>query len=236
MVPEKFRLDSIGRFLIAAFELRRPGLTAWTPQIERELLAESEAELVRMEVQCRELGVDDPAYWQKVRGALQSVLMPRYAVLAKDEIALAQAGYKLWRGGDLLSRVGYAGVGLVLGAAMVEIPWIPIEGKWVPWALFIAGPLIPDAQLWFYRRRYERRLNALVQDLGRAGERLDTYRSIAELRQTFGEPLSESASAPAVVAAANASITKELSTPPAATEPEASLRSDAESAARRLKH
>ena len=41
MVPEKYRLDAIGRFFIAAFERRRPGLNDWTPEVERELLAES---------------------------------------------------------------------------------------------------------------------------------------------------------------------------------------------------
>jgi len=188
MVPEKYRLESIGRFLLAAFERQRPGFTAWTPEVEYELLVESEAELAQMEVQCRELGVDDPGYWKKARALLSSVLIPRYAALAKEELALAKSGYHLWRGGDLIARGAFAVAGLLLGAAAVEIPWIPIEAKWVPWAMFIAGPLLPDAQLWFFNKRYQRRLNALVRDLANAGKSIEAYRSIAEMQQALGDP------------------------------------------------
>ena len=139
-----------------------------------------------MEAQCRELGVDDPSYWAKVRGLLTTVLMPRYASLAREEIKLSRAGYHLWRGGDLVARLAFAAVGLLLGAAAVEIPWIPVQEKWVPWLLFVGGPMLPDAQLWFYRRRHAKRLKQLIADLAGAGASLDTYRSIAELQQTLG--------------------------------------------------
>jgi hypothetical protein len=188
MVPEKYRLAAVGRFLLEAFERRRPGLTDWTPQLERELLAESEAALQEMARQCKEFGVDDPPYWQKVRGALEAVLLPRYAVLAKREIALAKADYHLWRGGDLLARLAFAGAGLVLGALAVAIPWIPVTEKWVPWVLFVGGPFIPDAQLWYFRRRHGRRLQALIDDLAKADATLDTYRPLSELQRTYGEP------------------------------------------------
>ena len=37
MVPEKYRLAAVGRFLLDQFELRRPGIREWTPQIEASL-------------------------------------------------------------------------------------------------------------------------------------------------------------------------------------------------------
>jgi hypothetical protein len=188
MAPEKYRLENVGRFLLQSFERRRPALDAWTPAVEEELRSECEAELVQMERQCRELGVDDPAYWQKVRGALQAVLLPRYRALAKEEMALAKADYGLWRGGDLIARLAFAAVGLVLGGLAVAIPWIPVTEKWVPWALFIAGPFLPDAYFWWYRRRYRKKLEALVADLASAGQSLDTYRPLSELQRAFGEP------------------------------------------------
>ncbi|MBS2025540.1 MAG: hypothetical protein JST92_24340 [Deltaproteobacteria bacterium] len=188
MVPEKYRLAAVGRFLLDAFERRRPGLAAWTPEVEQALLAEAEAELVQMEKQCKELGLNDPEYWGKVRAAIQAVLLPRYAQLARNEIALTRRDYDLWRGGDLVARLAYAGVGLVLGAAAVAIPWIPVTEKWVPWALFLVGPLLPDAQLWFYRRRYQKRVDELVNDLARADLALDTYRPLSELQRSIGEP------------------------------------------------
>jgi hypothetical protein len=154
--------------------------------VERSLRGEAEATLADMERQCRELGFDDPGYWQKVRAALDSVLLPRYTALAKEEIELAKAGYHLWRNGDLLARIGFAGAGLVLGALAVEIPWIPVTEKAVPWLLFLAGPFIPDAQLWYYRRRLERRLQTLVDDLARADLALDAYRPLSELQRALG--------------------------------------------------
>lgn len=190
MVPEKYRLAAVGRFLIDAFERRRPGLSAWGPEVETALLAEAEVELLQMEKQCLELGVDDPPYWQKLRGAITAILLPRYAQLARAELALARREYDLWRGGDLLARLAYAGSGLVIGGLMVAIPWIPVYEKWVPWALFVLGPFIPDAQLWWYRRRHQKRLDAVVADLAKADASLELYRPLSELQRTFGEPFS----------------------------------------------
>jgi hypothetical protein len=167
---------------VEAFERRRPGLSGWTPEVESSLRAEAEAALLDMERQCRELGFEDPLHWQRVRGALDSVLMPRYAALARQELALAAADYHLWRGGDLVARLAFAGVGLLLGVAAVEIPWIPVTEKWVPWVLFLAGPFLPDAQLWFYRKRLERRLQSIVDDLTKADLALDAYRPLSELQ------------------------------------------------------
>jgi len=79
MVPEKYGLAAIGRFLIEQFELRRPGIKEWTPEVERSLRRDAEQELLQMERQLTELGVDDPPYWQRVRGALDDILLPRYA-------------------------------------------------------------------------------------------------------------------------------------------------------------
>jgi hypothetical protein len=187
MVPERYRLASVGRFLLEAFERRRPGLTAWSPEVEQGLLAEAEASLQEMERQCRELGLDDQAYWQKVRGVVRDVLLPRYAVIARREIELARAEYHLWRGGDLVARGAFALVGLVLGVIAVEVPQIPVSEKWVPWALFVAGPFLPDAQLWLFRKRLERRLQALVDDLARADQSLETYRPISELARVMAQ-------------------------------------------------
>jgi hypothetical protein len=196
MVPEKYRLAAVGRFLLEAFERRRPGLTAWTPQVEDSLRTEAEGALVEMEKQCKEVGVDDPAYWQKARDAVETVILPRYAQLARTELKLAAQGYHLWRGGDLVARAAFGGAGLVLGALAVAIPWIPVTEKWVPWALFVAGPLLPDAQLWYFRWRHRRRLQAVVDDLAAADRAVDTYRPLAELERVMGGASAEPLAAP----------------------------------------
>ena len=186
MVLEKYRLAAVGRFLLEAFERRLPGLTAWTSEVEDSLRTEAEAALIEMEKQCKEVGVDDPAYWQKARDAVEALIIPRYAQLARQEIALAAKGHHLWRGGDLVARMAFAGTGLVLGALAVAIPWIPITEKWVPWALFIGGPFLPDAQLWFFGWRHRRRLQKIVSDLSEADKAVDTYRPLAELERALG--------------------------------------------------
>jgi len=72
------------------------------------------------------------------------------------------------------------------GALMVWIPWIPVYEKWVPWALFVLGPFLPDAYLWWYRRKHEKKLEALVEDLAREAETLDAYRPLSEIHEALG--------------------------------------------------
>ena len=108
MVPEKYRLAAVGHFLLEQFELRRPGFREWSPSVEASLRKDAEGELQVMEKQLRELGIDDPGYWQRVRRALDEILVPRYAALARAEIQLAKRDYGIWRGGDLIARATFA--------------------------------------------------------------------------------------------------------------------------------
>ena len=139
-----------------------------------------------MEQQCRELGVDDPPHWQRARAVVQDALLPRYARLAEAENAAAARDYGMWRGGDLVARASFALCGLVLGAIAVAVPWIPVQEKWVPWALFVLGPFLPDAYSWWYRRQHRKRLGALVADLAREGATLEAYRPLSEVQQSLG--------------------------------------------------
>jgi len=186
MVPEKYRLAAVGRFLLEQFELRRPGIREWTPQIEASLRQDAEGELQLMEKQARELGIDDSGYWQRVRRALDEILLPRYAALATEEIALAKRDYGIWRGGDLIARATFALAGFILGIICVEVPYIPIQAKWFPAVLLVLGPLFPDAVMWLHRRKWRRNLEALVADLHHASATLDTYRPLSELTRALG--------------------------------------------------
>ncbi len=188
MVPEKYRLAAVGRFLLEQFELRRPGIREWTPQIEESLRQEAEGELRLMEKQLRELGMDDQGYWQRVRRALDEILLPRYQALASEEIALAKRDYGIWRGGDLVARATFALAGFVLGIICVEVPYIPIQAKWFPALLLVLGPLFPEAVMLLHRRRWRRKLEALVSDLEHASRTLETYRPLSELTQSLELP------------------------------------------------
>jgi len=52
--------------------------------------------------------------------------------------------------------------------------------------------------MWLHRRRWRRRLEALVADLHHASETLDTYRPLSELTRALGMPseVSELSEAP----------------------------------------
>jgi hypothetical protein len=185
MLPEKYRLAAIGRYLLEAFERRRPTIATWDAQAEESLRAEAAAELLQMQKQLREMDMDDPPYWEKVADAINKIVIPRYMALARDENARAARDYGMWRGGDIVARATFAAAGLVLGAAAVAIPWIPVTEKWVPWLLFIGGPFVPDAYLWWYHRRHQKSLERLLGDLQRAGESMETYRPLSEVQRTL---------------------------------------------------
>src|ERR1700761_2332239 len=120
MVPERYQLAAVGRYLLDQFELRRPGLREWNAEVEASFRDQAEREIQQMEKQLHELGIDDPQYWQRVRRAVDDILLPRYGKIAQQEIELARREYGLWRGGDLLARAAFAGAGLVLGILCVE--------------------------------------------------------------------------------------------------------------------
>ena len=185
MVPEKYRLAAIGRYLLEAFERRRPAIATWDAQAEESLRAEAAAALAQMQQQLHEMEMDDPAYWEKVADAVTKVVIPRYLTLAKEENARAARDYGLWRGGDIVARATFAAVGLVLGAAAVAIPWIPVTEKWVPWLLFVGGPFVPDAYFWWYHRRYQKKLERLLGELARAGDSIEIYRPLSEVQRTL---------------------------------------------------
>jgi hypothetical protein len=200
MVPDKYRLAAVGRYLLEQFELRRPGLRHWSKEAEDSFRQQAEGELQLMQKQLRELGMDDAQYWQRVRRVLDEILLPRYGALATQEVALAARDYGIWRGGDLVARATFAAVGFVLGIVCVEVPYIPITAKWFPALLLVLGPLFPDAVMWLHRRRWQRKLDALVDDLGRASETLETYRPLSELTRALELPQEPAFEAPPVPA------------------------------------
>ena len=186
MVPEKYTLAAIGRHLLGAFERRRPAIESWDTKTEESLLGDARAELAQMRKQLGEMGMDDPEYWAHADEAVRRVIIPRYVAMAREENRKAARDYGLWRGGDLIARGAFAAVGLVLGAAAVAIPWIPVSEKWIPWALFVSGPFLPDAYFWWYHRSYQKKLDRLVTELAAAGEGLEKYRPLSEMQRLMG--------------------------------------------------
>jgi hypothetical protein len=73
---------------------------------------------------------------------------------------------------------------------MVKLPFIPIPQTWDLFAFLtmLAGPFIPDAQIWIYKRKHRRELEAIVADMRQAEEQLRLYQPLQEPRPRTAEP------------------------------------------------
>ena len=183
MYTERFSLGFVAGVLMAAAERRRPGLGPWSPAVRAQLEQAFRDELEPIRRSFFEL-FTDTAYWERLEKALFAESFPRYAALAEKATALEQRDYGLWRGGDLLARLAYAGGGLVVGALCVKIPWIPIPPTWDLFAFvtMLAGPFIPDAQVWWFKRRHDKSLQGVMQELSAAQQTQQLYQPLDPLQ------------------------------------------------------
>jgi len=185
---ERYSIPFLASVLISAAERRRPGLGPWSEKTKDEIRAVFQTELSQMRQQFFEL-FDDAAYWEKVERTLLDVCLPRYCALAEKQTNLERRDFGLWRGGDLVARGTYAAAGLLIGILMVRLPFIPIPQTWDLFAFLtmLAGPFIPDAQIWFYKRKHRRELEAIVADMRQAEEQLRLYQPLQEPRLRTAE-------------------------------------------------
>ncbi len=162
-VYSRYSLPELTGHVVASLERRRAAFSEWNAQTEAALTADARATLTQAHAGFVELA-DDEGHWQRVEHTLLTVALPRYFQLAKTQFALEQAGYGAWRRGDAISRAAYAGLGLLL-AAIVWRTAIPDWLEPLPLALFLGGPLLPDAQAWWAKRQYAKALAKLVDDM-----------------------------------------------------------------------
>ncbi len=167
--PSRYQLAELSAHLVSLLERRRGAFERWDAGTEAALAEEAKRAIDEAEQGFKELA-DDAPYWQRLEQALLTVTLPRYLRLAKEQHALEQRKYDVWRGGDLISRAAYAALGIVTAA----IVWRTAIPDWIeplPLSFFVFGPLIPDLQAWFARRRYAKQLAALVEEM--AAEQAD---------------------------------------------------------------
>jgi hypothetical protein len=161
--PSQYQLPDLTAHVVSLLERRRVAFALWNENTESELIAAANEALDEAGKQFKELA-DDQLYWSRTIQALLGVAVPRYLRLAKEQHALEKHGYGAWRAGDLISRVAYAAIGLVAGFIILRTA-VPDWLEPLPIALFIGGPLIPDAQAWVAKRRYSKQLVRLVDDM-----------------------------------------------------------------------
>jgi hypothetical protein len=186
---ERFSIPFLAGILISAAERKRPGLGPWSDKAQDEIRALFESELAQMKRQFFEL-FDDSAYWERVERTLLEVCLPRYCALAQKQTELERRDYGLWRGGDLVARGAYAAAGLLIGIVMVKLPFIPIPQTWDLFAFItmLAGPFVPDAQIWMYKRKHRKRLEAILADMREAEEQLRLYQPLQEPHERALQP------------------------------------------------
>lgn len=179
MYPTRFQLAGLTRHLLALLEHRRAGMGEWNPDVEAHLRAEAKAALEEAGQQFRELA-DDAPYWERTTRVLLTVMVPHYLKVAREEHLLEVKKYGVWRGGDLIARAAYAAVGL----ALALVVWRSAIPDWIeplPLGFLVGGPLLPDLQVWWAKRRYRNRLGTLVQEMETERAQLATYQSLGVL-------------------------------------------------------
>ncbi|HEY8212095.1 MAG TPA: hypothetical protein VIG99_31655 [Myxococcaceae bacterium] len=177
---DRFSLPFLAQVVIAAAERKRPGLGPWSPAVEAELVKTFDEEMAELKRRFLEV-FDDQAYWAKVEETVRQVVLPRYVAEAKRFTDLEQGDFGTWRGGDLVARLTYVLGGFALGTFLVKVPFIPIPQTWdaLIFAMAIAAPFLPDAQAWFHRRRYAKRVEAIVKDVKEVEAQLSLYPALS---------------------------------------------------------
>ncbi len=178
MYPTRYQLQELTAHVVAALERRREGFTDWNVEVEQRLTDEAKSALAEAGRQFAEVA-DDKPYWEQLERTVLTAALPRYFRLAREQHQHEKSRYGLWRGGDVVSRAAYAAIGLVV-AAVVFRTAIPDWLEPLPIAFFIGGPLLPDLQIWFAKRKYAAKLRALVEDMRDEATAREQYRPLME--------------------------------------------------------
>ncbi len=156
--------------LLQTFENSRPGLTA--EMLEKGTVEEFFVELYEKELRSlREriarlphLPKDErEELFERVDERIRKVVIPAYARLAASFTPRERNDFYLTPEPlHAVERVGWAALGLLLGAFVVWAPFIPLwEKEWV--LVFALGGLVfPSLRRYLALRRYEHQLNDLV--------------------------------------------------------------------------
>ena len=178
MYPARYRLAELTEHVVALLERRREGFAEWNDDTEAKLTAAAKEALDEAGRQFAEVA-DDKPYWARLEHTVLTAVLPRYFQAAKAEHELEKNKFNLWRGGDFISRVAYGGAGLV-AALIVWRTAIPDYLEPLPLAFFIGGPLLPDLQVWFAKRRYRKVLAQVIESMREEDSAREQYRPLME--------------------------------------------------------
>lgn len=187
--PDRYQLPALTAHVVSLLERRRLGVTTWSPAAQADLVDEAKRAMAEAGRQFAEVA-DDPSYWAHVTEAVLEVVVPRWLKLAGEQHALEQQKYGIWRGGDLLARAAYGAMGLV-GAVIVWRTAIPDFLEPLPLLMLVGGPLLPDLWAWRARRRYQKSLQRLVDDMAHEQAARQAYRPLSDVGAAPVDPVAD---------------------------------------------
>lgn len=178
MYPNRYRLGELTEHVLALLERRREGYAEWNAEAEAKLTQAATEAIQEAGQQFAELA-DDKPYWNRIEQTVLTAVLPRYFQAARAEHELEKNKFNLWRGGDFISRVAYGGAGLA-GALIVWRTGIPDFLEPLPLVLFVLGPLLPDFQIKSAKRRYAKKLRAVIESMYEEDSAREQYRPLME--------------------------------------------------------
>lgn len=131
-------------------------------EAEKGLLDVARKKLDEVRESYEEAGGSQP-YWEDLEREVLNTAMPQYIARAVEQTRLEKDGYDVWRGGDPAARATFGLLGLVLGAIIILIPWIPIFEDAFAFLLAAFGFLYPEVKKGYFDYLYSRFLNRLIQ-------------------------------------------------------------------------
>jgi hypothetical protein len=167
--PE-FDLGNVVHAVLAHCEHRRPAISG---DFQQEMRATAERKLADVRSAYDEAR-GDSAYWETLQHEVLDTALPQYLAIAERQSRLERTTYDVWRGGDIAARATFALIGLVIGAAIVEVPFIPIYIDAFAFFLAFCGWFYPDLKKVTHDYGYNRRLNAIVAEATRYQQRTAT--------------------------------------------------------------
>jgi hypothetical protein len=169
-VAPEFAAQSVALQVLQHLERRRHAIVEDQAKVDAEV---SEALVpVRDAYRAAELPLP---YLEALEKEVRAVVPVRWRGLAERHTELEGRDFGLWRGGDVVARLVYVLVGLVVGGLCVALPFIPIWEKWFPLLLGVSAWWLPTAQVAWQRRRYARELGDLAREVGGAQAALEAH-------------------------------------------------------------
>jgi hypothetical protein len=179
---DEFSARRVTTGVVTALERRREAIAG------DETLVRTELEAALVPLRAAYAASELPhSYFVALEQEIREMVPARWRAAAATFSALEHRGFGSWRGGDVYARVVYVFSGLLVGGLCVALPFIPIWEKWFPFALAAVGWWLPDVQVAWHRRRYERELGRIVETVAARQAALEARVTLRELAAADSE-------------------------------------------------